>query len=198
MKILIDNGHGINTKGKCSPDGFFREYKWSRDAANKVVSLLVCLGYDAELVVPELEDISLQERCNRVNKWCAKLGKDNVLLVSIHNNAAGSDNKWHTATGWSCYTTKGITKADKLAKYIYKEADKNFIGYKVRKYSNSYLGEDYEENFYILLHTYCPAVLVENFFQDNKEDVKFLTSQIGMQKCVDTIVDGVINYIKYE
>ena len=28
MKILIDNGHGINTPGKCSPDGKFREYKY--------------------------------------------------------------------------------------------------------------------------------------------------------------------------
>jgi hypothetical protein len=25
MKILIDNGHGIQTKGKCSPDGTLLE-----------------------------------------------------------------------------------------------------------------------------------------------------------------------------
>lgn len=25
MIILIDNGHGVNTPGKCSPDGLFRE-----------------------------------------------------------------------------------------------------------------------------------------------------------------------------
>ena len=33
MKILIDNGHGYDTKGKCSPDGLFREYRWTRQAA---------------------------------------------------------------------------------------------------------------------------------------------------------------------
>ena len=45
------------------------------------------------------------------------------------------------------------------------------------------------------MHTYCPAVLVENFFQDNKKDVEFLNSKEGKQKCVDTIVKGIINYI---
>ena len=28
MKILIDAGHGINTKGKMSPDGRLKEYGW--------------------------------------------------------------------------------------------------------------------------------------------------------------------------
>ena len=28
MRILIDNGHGIETPGKRSPDGSFREYAW--------------------------------------------------------------------------------------------------------------------------------------------------------------------------
>ena len=37
MKILIDNGHGVNTPGKCSPDGVFREYKYTREIAAAVV-----------------------------------------------------------------------------------------------------------------------------------------------------------------
>lgn len=40
MKILIDNGHGINTPGKCSPDGVFREYKYTRKIAAAVVKHL--------------------------------------------------------------------------------------------------------------------------------------------------------------
>ena len=28
----------------------------------------------------------------------------NVILISIHVNAAGDGTRWHTATGWSCYT----------------------------------------------------------------------------------------------
>ena len=53
MKILIDNGHGNNTPGKCSPDKRFREYAWNREIAARVVHDLRKKGYDAELLVPE-------------------------------------------------------------------------------------------------------------------------------------------------
>jgi len=35
MKILIDNGHGSNTPGKCSPDGRLREYSYTREIAGR-------------------------------------------------------------------------------------------------------------------------------------------------------------------
>ena len=79
IKILIDNGHGNNTAGKCSPDKRFREYAWNREIAAKVVHRLKKLGYDVELLVPELYDVSLLERVHRVNVYCQSLGKDNVL-----------------------------------------------------------------------------------------------------------------------
>lgn len=90
MKILIDNGHGINTPGKRSPDGLFREYKYTREIAKDVVKRLIELGYDAELLVPETEDICLKERVKRVNAVCSELGNNNVILISIHNNASGN------------------------------------------------------------------------------------------------------------
>jgi hypothetical protein len=62
MKILIDNGHGIQTKGKRSPDG----------------------------------------------------------------------TRWHTATGWSCYTCKGQTQSDTLANCLYQAAIKNFPGKSIK------------------------------------------------------------------
>lgn len=59
MKILIDPGHGRNTPGKCSPDGRFREYQYTREIAAAVVARLQALGHDAEVLVPEFEDITL-------------------------------------------------------------------------------------------------------------------------------------------
>lgn len=67
MKIFIDNGHGQFTAGKRSPDGEFREYYYNRIVARRVTSKLKELGYDAELLVPEDDDISLTERYRRVN-----------------------------------------------------------------------------------------------------------------------------------
>ena len=91
MKILIDNGHGRETPGKCSPDGRFHEYQYAREIAAAVVAHLQYRGYDAVLLVPEFDDVPLKERVKRVNHWCDRLGSHNVVLVSIHVDAAGSD-----------------------------------------------------------------------------------------------------------
>ena len=114
IKVLVDNGHGVETPGKRSPDGRLREYKYAREIASSVVSRLKERGYDAALIVEEDRDISLQDRCKRVNNWCELKGNKNVILVSVHVNAAGNG-EWMNATGWSAYTSIGQTSADKLA-----------------------------------------------------------------------------------
>ena len=49
----------------------------------------------------------------------------------------------------------------------------------------------------ILRDTICPAVLVENFFQDNREDVQYLLSPTSIYDCAEVIRDGVIKYFCY-
>ena len=193
MKILIDNGHGLNTTGKRSPDGKFLEATYTREIARRIVIDLQDCGYDAELLVPEEDDIPLNERVRRTNEHCQTLGKSNVILVSIHVNAAGDGSKWMNATGWSCYTCKGQTESDKLADCLYQAAIKNFPGKRIRTdFSDG--DSDWEENFYILRHTLCPAVLTENFFMDDL-DLEFLQSKAGKQAIVDTHVEGIIDYL---
>ena len=213
MKILIDNGHGLDTAGKCSPDKSLREYKWARDIAARIVADLKAKGYDAERIVPEDTDISLKERCRRANTICNKLGTKNVLLVSIHCNAAGADGKWKTAGGWCAYTSPGQTQADILATSLYEAAKTDLAGYIAQFPVNIQLGKydakqkpirtdysdgdpDYEARFYILVNTKCPAVLTEYLFQDNKADVDFLNSEEGKRHLTALHVNGIINYLK--
>lgn len=194
MKILIDNGHGKNTLGKRSPDEQLKEYQYTREIAQYVADELNSLGYNAERIVKEENDISLSERVKRVNTICDKEGKNNVLLVSIHCNAAGNG-EWMKARGWSAYTSKGNTQSDILSEYLYKEAKINFEGLKIRTdYSDN--DSDWEENFYILKNTKCTAVLTENFFMDNKDDVEYLLSEKGKTAVIKTHVNGIINYIE--
>lgn len=194
MKILIDNGHGENTPGKRSPDGILREYSYNREIARRVVSDLIDRGHDAELLVPELADISLQIRSNRVNNICSQLGTSNVILVSIHVNAAGDDSRWHNATGWSVYTSKGQTRADALADSLAQAAKKALQGKKIR--SDWTDGDiDIEENFYILRHTLCPAVLTENFFMDSQQDKDYLLSHAGKDAITQLHVEGICDYL---
>ena len=195
MKIFIDNGHGLMTAGKRSPDGQFREPFYNREIARRVVSDLLDRGYDAELLVPEDDDISLAERVRRINAACFLLGKRNVILVSIHVNAAGNGSKWLNATGWSVYTCKGQTESDKLAECLCQAAIKNFPGRRIRTdISDGDL--DWEEGFYILRKSLCPAVLTENFFMDSRDDLEYLQSRAGKQAVVDTHVEGIIEYRK--
>lgn len=195
MKILIDNGHGENTPGKRSPDGLFREYKFVREIAGDIERELRNRGYDAERIVKESIDVPLSERSNRVNEICKKLGAANVILISIHCNAAGDGSVWKEARGWAAYTSKGKTKADKMADYLYKAAEENFSPKFIRKdYSDG--DPDWEEGFHLLNKTKCAAVLTENFFMDNQKDVSYLLSLEGRTAVVRTHIEGVINYIQ--
>ena len=194
MKIFIDNGHGLMTAGKRSPDGQFRESFYNREIARRVVSNLRDRGLDAELLVPEDDDISLAERVRRVNAACFLLGKQNVILVSIHVNAAGNGTKWLNATGWSVYTCKGQTESDKLAECLCQAAIKNFPGRRIRTDMSD--GDmDWEEGFYILRKSLCVAVLTENFFMDSISDLEYLQSRAGKQAVVTTHVEGIIDWL---
>lgn len=213
MIVLIDNGHGSDTLGKCSPDQKLKEYLKSREIARRLETALNLRFVNAQLLVEEDKDISLAERCRRANAVCDKYGKENVLLVSIHCNAAGADGQWKSAGGWCVYTSPGKTKADDLATEIWDAADECLKDYKERfpilQAQGAYDSKqkpmradwsdgdpDYEARFYILVHTKCPAVLTESLFQDNKADCDFLLSEEGTKAIVELHTNGIINYIK--
>ena len=126
MLILIDNGHGLDTPGKRSPDGKFLEATDTREIARRVVADLIDRSYNAQLLVPEPEDVPLSERVRRINANCNTLGTSHVILISIHVHAAGNGSQWLNATGWSCYTSKGQTTSNRIAECFYTAAKKNF------------------------------------------------------------------------
>ena len=193
MIILIDNGHGENTPGKCSPDKRLREYAYTREIAKRVVKCLQCKGYDARRIVEEETDVPLSVRCKRVNDICKQEGAKNVLLVSIHNNAAGADGKWHAARGFSAHVgLNASSKSKMLAQYLWHEAIAQGL-----KGNRSVPAAPYiAQNLAICRDTLCPAVLTENLFQDNKEDVDLLLSDEGKEKVTATHVNAIVEFIK--
>lgn len=210
MVILIDNGHGQETCGKSSPllDGCgvdvpsefvsgnrFKEWKYARVISRMVVDVLKAYGYDARLLVDEDADVSLADRVKRVNKVCDEEGKGNVVLVSVHANAVGDGSSWMNGTGWECYTTRGRTASDELAECLYSRAGQNFNDRKMRK-DTSDGDSDKESDFYILRNSKCVAVLTENFFYDNKYDLKYMVSDEGVHAVVRTHVEGILDYIQ--
>ena len=194
MKVLIDPGHGIDTPGKRSPDGLFLEYLWNRQVADLLLDKLVSMGIDASLVVTETNDVTLRNRVNRVNTICNKVGASNVLLVSIHANAAGNGSSWQNAKGWSCYTSKGKTKSDQVAECLYEAFEEEFPDRKIRK-DLSDGDRDWEENFYVLEKSRCPAVLLENFFYDNKEECTWMLQEETKERIASAAAKGIAKYV---
>ncbi len=192
--IIVDNGHGTRQymKGsKQSPDGKLYEGEWTREIAVMLVDRLNELGFNAHLLVPENKDISLSTRCRRANQIYRENGKKGIL-VSIHINAAGADGKWHNATGWSSWVApKSSSNSKKLARILYEEASKRGLsGNRSVPPQKYWIG-----NFAIVRDTNCPAVLTENLFQDNKEEVEYLLSSEGKKTIVDLHVDGILKYL---
>lgn len=224
--IILGTAHLGTTPGKCSPDKRLKEAVWSREVCKDLYLKLHDLGYKVEIdyeplnpsadmrgATPKQEQLhELSARVNYVNSLCKKHGSNNCIYVSIHVNAAGADNKWHTAGGFSVYTSVGNTNADKLAERIYERAFINMQGYQkwmeagkslgcYDKHQNPYRTDhsdkdsDLESDFYVLKKTLCPAVLVECLFMDNKSDVEFLLSDVGRHQIERTIMEGILDYI---
>lgn len=191
MVVILDNGHGVNTPGKCSPDKTLLEYKWVREIVDKLMVEFAKLGIRSIKLVPEDIDISLRERVRRVNQIYKDNGKQ-AILISVHCNAAGEDGKWHNANGWSIFVAQNASNNSKrLARNLYEEAEKRGL-----KGNRSVPKEKYwVQSLAMCRDTNCPAVLTENMFQDNKEDVALLLSEEGKKKIIDAHVQGVLNYL---
>ena len=127
---------------------------------------------------------------------CNRIGASNVLLVSIHANAAGNGSAWMNAKGWSCYTSPGQTESDKVAEFLYKAFEQEFAERRIRTdYRDG--DKDWEENFYILTKAACPAVLLENFFYDNRDECKWLLQEDTKKRVALAASNGIFNYLKH-
>lgn len=192
MLILIDNGHGCDTAGKRSPDSRLLEWRYTRDIAQRVVTLLVNSGFNAQILVPESNDVPLSVRVQRVNKQCLMRGKRNVVVVSIHVNATpGTYGQWHDARGFSVFVSKNASVPSRsLAKeFTLLAEDRGLIG-------NRWVpgSKVWEQNLAICRDTQCPAVLTENLFMDNRADVDFLLSNEGRAAIAQLHHDAIMAY----
>lgn len=189
MKILLDNGHGINTHGKRSPimaDGSqVLEYKFNREIVNEIAKGLADRNIPFAVLVPEITDVPLDARVRRINTYAKK---EKCLLISIHANAGGG-------SGFEVFTTPGQNNSDLYAEIIAEEFKKEFPSEKLRTdFSDKDL--DKEANFQIIKGSLCPAVLTENFFMDNIHDYNIISSEEGKRKIAKYHINA-LNRIYY-
>jgi len=186
LTVILDNGHGENTPGKRSPvwdDGSqLFEYEFNRDIVLRIYQQLFELNIPCIILVPELNDISLTERCKRVNKIYDETEKK-CFLFSIHANAGGG-------TGWECHIYSEKTKSKDYATILAQEAKNEFgTEWKVRQPLPNQLY--WVSNFQIIRDSKCPAVLTENFFMDKEEDCRFIMSEEGRDRIAKIHVETI-------
>lgn len=191
--VILDYAHGSDVKGKRSPDGRHLEWKWSRLVGKNIKFILETLGYTVYESNPSDVEIGLGVR----RKFAENLvvGKDQIkVFISLHNNAAGDGSKWMSARGFEIWTKKGHDLADEISDITFPVMKKWFPDMKMRKYSNQSGLMDKEGELAVLKANGVYSILVEYLFQDNKDDVELLLSDIHNKRFEDAIVDVIEKY----
>lgn len=191
--VILDPAHGENVAGKRSPDGVHREYIWSRNRCQEIEKLLVEKGYEVHWTTRDINEPGLSKRKKAANDIKTNKVK---LLISIHNNAAGSGSKWTTATGVEIYTSKGKTRSDIFSSMMYATFKKYFSNLKYRYGGVDPSDCDKDENFTVLMGNY-QAMLIEWLFQDSKEDITLLMDDKVNTLFSESVVAGIEEIDQY-
>lgn len=191
--LILDSGHNEYVKGKESKDKSLREWDWNNRFQIKLKARAEAHGILVYLTNPspsKKDEIGLSTRCKLANNHWVSKGKPSSLFLSIHGNAASV----LTARGVEVFTSKkcssNSTKASKLVcNYIYKDISK--LDSKFRNRGPK------QENYSVLTGTSMPAILVENAFYSNIDDLKLMKN--NLDSFVEANLKGVCEYfsIKY-
>lgn len=207
ITIVLGTAHRLREPGKRSPDGRLREALYSRERVADVACELRAMGYRVatdmeatdlprQMQSPSTDQERQRElamRVNYVNELCLQEGAKNVLYVSIHVDASGSDGQWHSPNGWSVrVSVKASAESKRLAGCLFDAARAQGLHMRQPTARQKY----WEQSLYVLNRTACPAVLTENLFQDNREDVAFLLSDAGRHAIARLHIEGIIKYIE--
>lgn len=206
--IYLDAGHsGINKFGKyiTAPSkqfehkglilhkgGWFFEGVSNRTYADELEPMLLKAGFKVIRTYHPINDTTLQERVNVANKHQRMLNRgvvgsnviDTGLFLSLHSDAGNG-----SARGYSVHTSVGTTLSDVIANRLvesYKGVSKKW-NTKVRGLK--------ENNFFVLKNTNMPAVLIENLFFDNRDDVQIIMSDEYRKDYCQHIVDALKVYL---
>lgn len=190
--LILDNGHGSNTPGKCSPDRTLREYAWARTMTALIAQKARARGIRTEIIVPETTDVPLATRSARANAIARKHGLKKCLFISVHINAAGADGRWHDATGFTAWVAQNASRNSKtFARLVTAEMKARGLGGNRAPNPLGY----HTANFAVIRRADCPAVLTENLFQDNRTEVRYLLSPQGQDTIAEAHVAAIEKYI---
>ena len=184
LKIVIDAGHGGNDSGAVSTSGV-KEKDLTLKISQYMYNLLRSKGIDATIVRSTDETVSPDERVRRILE--AYGDNPNVIIISNHINAAGSD----ISGAEGAEIIYALRNNDKLASNILKALGN--AGLKMRKYYQRRLPSDTSKDYYFIHRNtgkQTQPVIVEYGFIDNPNDL--IKIQNNYKEYVNAVVDAII------
>ena len=176
MKIACTVGHSILKSGQTtSASGAVNEYQWCKKFVPILVDTFKPQGVDADLIIcPEKQFSKAAEekpyKLGRIN------GKKYDLVIESHLNAFNGIAKGTEVLYLS-------SKGKEYAQRVNDKLDDIFTDRGIKS----------RTDLYILRDTDCPAILIEYFFCDNKEDYAKANTDEKMQLIAKKGVEGVLN-----
>lgn len=176
MKIACTVGHSILKTGQTtSATGVVNEYQWCKKFVPILVDMFKSQGVNADLIIcPERQFTkAAEEKPYKINKIN---GKKYDLVIESHLNAFNG-------------IAKGIevlylsSKGKEYAQRVNDKLDDIFTDRGIKS----------RTDLYILRDTDCPAILIEYFFCDNKEDYAKADTDEKMKLIAQKVVEGVLN-----
>lgn len=204
--VAFGTAHRLREPGKMSPDKELREAIYSRELVADLKPKLEAYGlkvevdYTANDLPKDMQTPSaklersreLSLRVNRVKEICRDNPGRQVIYVSLHLDASGSDGQWHSANGWSVRVSpKASQKSKILAGCLYDAAKASGLRVRQPTAKQKY----WEQSLYVLNETPCPAVLTENLFMDNVDDKTLLMSDAGRHIIERVHIEGILKFI---
>ena len=176
--IVLDAGHGGVDTGTIKKDKTVYEKDINLSIVKKMQPLMEDRGVTVILTRDEDEFVSLEDRA----KICNAHFTD--VFVSIHVNSYESSK----IGGLECYYY-GESKACKalaedVVSHLKTQKDIPMRGLR-------------EQEYYVLRHTACPAILVETGYLTNQKDASNLLSDEFQDKLAQALVDGILNPLGY-
>lgn len=177
-KIFIGVGHGGSDPGAV---GYVREADANLTIALELKKILEANGFEVAMSRTKNENDPLTEEIKEANTFKPD------FAIDVHNNAGGGDGlEVYVQTG----SYKSVSRAvgQLMEKRVVKLAGQNSRGVKTRK--NTY-GTDY---YGFLREVNAPAVIVEGFFVDNKNDAAEFDTEVEQKKLAKGYAQGIIEY----
>ncbi len=193
MLVCIDPGHGHRDSGAVNHDTGDKEKDITLRYALALMASLQDAGFRTILTRYDDSYPTLRARCKMANSGTFKRPRRADIFLSIHCNGHGSPE----AHGWEVWTSPDETNADPLATSIAGQVEAAFPDMRMR-YDMRDGDPDKEAKFYVLMHTYMPAVLVELGFITNADDLARMKDRDAMDRMVGAIMKGVIEYAERE